>query len=169
MSINELLDEEGIDPKKLFDEKQYSTLVIDREGFSKAENDIADLIELLLQPTINREQSEEVFSSLKAKNAQEMLVQSIEAAETNEEKAKLIAACWECGLDFNKYYLVFTTLACHSDFMIALEAFTVIENAEHYPAQEVLAQALSIVNNTNSKHTSIINDLKVHLQNGFQE
>lgn len=169
MSINELLDEEGIDPKKLFDETEYSTLVINRDGFSKGENAIADLIEGLLLPHLSREQNEEIFKALKEKQAQAILVQSIELAETNEEKAKLVAACWETGLDFNAYYLVFAALAGHPDFMVAFEAFTVLENAEHYPPPEILAQALSIVSNSTTKHRAIQKELMEHLQNGFHE
>ena len=48
MDIKELLDEDAFDPEKLFNEKEYSTLIIKRDGFSKKENSSADLIEGLL-------------------------------------------------------------------------------------------------------------------------
>lgn len=33
--IEELLDDDALDPKKLFNEEEYSTLIIGREGFNK--------------------------------------------------------------------------------------------------------------------------------------
>ncbi len=168
MSINELLDEESLDPKKLFDENEYITLVIDREGFSKKENDIADLIEGLLLPEVTREQSEAIFKTLKEKNAQVLLVESIQAADSPDEKAKLTAACWECGLDFVNHFLFFATLACDAHFMLALEAYTVIEYTDATPNTDVLTQALSIVSNSKSPNTTIINDLKALIQERFQ-
>ena len=53
--IKELLDEDAFDPKKLFNEEEYSTLIIAREGFSKKENNAADLIESLLEKEITRQ------------------------------------------------------------------------------------------------------------------
>lgn len=167
MIVEELLDEEGLDPKKLFDEEQYSTLVIDREGFSKKDNDIADLIEGLLLPEVTREQAEEIFKVLKAKDARQMLVESIQVAENTEEKIKLTAACWECGLDFKDYFLFFSTLGCDPDFMLAFEAYTVIENTESNPSNEVLTQALSVVSNSTSKNDTILADLKANIESRF--
>jgi hypothetical protein len=168
MNVDDLLDEESIDPKRLFDEKQYSTLVIDREGFSKHDNAIADLIEGLLQPQLVREQAEEIFKLLKEKNAQTLLVDSIQVAETKAEKTKLIAACWECGLTFTAHFVFFVTLACDSDFMLAFEAYTVIENEETNPSEDILAQALSLVSNSKSPNSTILSDLKENIENRFQ-
>jgi hypothetical protein len=63
--IKELLDEDAFDPKKLFDEEEYSTLIIAREGFSKKDNTAADLLEGLLEKGITRQESEAIFLKLK--------------------------------------------------------------------------------------------------------
>ena len=66
--IKELLDEDAFDPKKLFDEEEYSTLIIAREGFSKKDNTAADLLEGLLEKGITRQESEAIFLKLKESN-----------------------------------------------------------------------------------------------------
>ena len=63
--IKELLDEDAFDPKKLFDEEEYSTLIIAREGFSKKDNTAADLLEGLLEKGITRQEREAIFLKLK--------------------------------------------------------------------------------------------------------
>ena len=110
MGVEELLDEEAFDPKKLFNEEEYSTLIIGREGLSKKENTTADLLEALLEPNITRQESEEIFSKLKDANAQKMMVDAIQAAEKVNEKTILAAACWESGLDFSAYFIYFVKI-----------------------------------------------------------
>ncbi len=158
--IDELLDDEAFDPKKLFDEKQYSTLIINREGFNKKQNEMADMLESLLDEKTTRTESEEIFAALKKESgAQQLLVEAIQAAERPAEKAKLVAACWEAGLDFTTYFLLFTELACHDDFALAMEALTVIENCEGQLDEKTLTEALTTAQNSKSKNTTLVNDL----------
>ena len=93
--IKELLDEDAFDPKKLFDEEEYSTLIIAREGFSKKDNTAADLLEGLLEKGITRQESEAIFLKLKENNSVELMVDAIKKAQRIEEKTILTAACWE--------------------------------------------------------------------------
>jgi hypothetical protein len=165
MDVKELLDDdESLDPKKLFDESQYSTLIVNREGFNKKENDIADLVESLLEKEISRAEMEEIFSKLKEKNAQAILVESIKKAKRASEKAILAAACWESGLDFTSEFLFFTELACDKDFALAMEALTVVENIEGPVADETLTQALILTQNSNSTNSSILEDLTENIK-----
>ncbi|NBQ47563.1 MAG: hypothetical protein EBU33_03805 [Sphingobacteriia bacterium] len=69
MDIKELLEEDAFDPQKLFNEEEYSTLILDREGFTKKENQVADLVMQLLDKEVTREEAEAVFSRLKELNA----------------------------------------------------------------------------------------------------
>ncbi|MBA3663317.1 MAG: hypothetical protein H0W61_03790 [Bacteroidetes bacterium] len=159
MNIKELLDDENLDPEKLFDENEYSTLLVNREGFNKKENDIADLIESLLEPEIDRAELEAIFSKLKEKNARGILIESIKKAGKVEEKTKLAAACWETGLDFTNDILFFTELACSNNFALAMEALTVVENIEGVIAEETLSKTIEIAQNCKSPNTSITEDL----------
>jgi len=164
MDIKELLDDENPDPKKFFDEKEYNTLIVNREGFSKKENDIADLIETLTSKDVTRAETEEIFSKLKSLNAAKMLVDEIAKAKHGENKAKLCAACWESGLDFTEHFLFFTELACSNDFNIAMEALTVVENIEGTISEEILTKALEIAQNTKSNNSTIIEDLILNIR-----
>lgn len=159
--LNELLDEDAFDPKKLFDESEYSTLIIDRGGFNKKENAVADLLESLLEPHVTRQESESIFSKLKESNSQKMLVDGIKAAERIEEKTILTAACWECGLDFSEDFLFFVDLACHSDFSLAMEALTVVESVAFDSAldQNTLINALNVVTASKSPNKELMQDL----------
>ena len=159
--INELLDEDAFDPKKLFNEEEYSTLIIDRGGFNKKQNNEADLLEALLEPNVTRTESEEIFSKLKETNAQPLMVNGIKSAQRIEEKAILTAACWECGLDFSKDFLFFVELAFDDDFKLAMEALTVVENCEGVIDEPTLTKALEITQQAKSKNTELISALMV--------
>lgn len=159
MDIKELLDDENPDPKKFFNEKEYNTLIVDREGFSKKENDIADLIETLFSPDLTRQEAEEIFSKLKSHNAVKMLVDEISNTTKNSQKAKLCAACWESGLDFTQHFLFFTKLAVSEDFNLSMEAFTVVENIEGTISENELTKALEIAENGKEANAAIREDL----------
>ncbi len=159
IDVRELLDDESLDPKKLFNEEEYSTLIIKRDGFNKSENNLADLVEGLLDENKTRAELEEIFSALKKANASEMLIASIKEAQKNSEKALLISACWECGLDFTQHFLFFTELSCSNDFNVALEALTVIESIEGMVDEDTLTKALVYAQNNKSKNQDLMADL----------
>jgi len=156
MDIKELLDDENPDPKKFFDEKEYSTMLIGREGFSKNQNDSADLIETILGKNVSRKDAEEIFLKLKNLKAAKLLTDTIKSAKSDRDKSKLCAACWESGLDFTGNFLFFTELACSNDFALAMEALTVVENIEGVILESDLIKGMEIAQNAKSKHASIL-------------
>lgn len=162
MDIKELLEEDAFDPQKLFNDEEYSTLILDRDGFTKKENQVADLVLQLLDKEVTREEAESIFSRLKELNATQLLLQSIAEAKRPSEKAKLVAACWETGLDFSKELLIFTELICQPDFELALEALTVAENTET-ATDENIAAALHLLNTSKEGSAELKNALKEHL------
>lgn len=159
MVIEELLDEEAFDPKKLFNEEEYSTLILDRGGFSKKENANADIVEALLDNKNTRQEDEALFAQLKELQAQDLLVNAIKSTHHEDFKIKLLAACWETGLDFSKHFLFFVDYACHDNFQIAMEALTVIENEEGTVEQSILEKAISMAQLSKSSHSVLIKDL----------
>ena len=154
--IKELLDEDAFDPKKLFDEEEYSTLIIAREGFSKKDNTTADLLEGLLEKGITRQESEAIFLKLKESNSVELMVDAIKKAERIDEKTILAAACWESCLDFTKHFLFFTEIACSDNLLLALEGLTVVENTEGTIDEDTLTKALVIAQSTKSKNKELV-------------
>jgi hypothetical protein len=159
IDVKELLDEDAFDPEKLFNEEEYSTLIINREGFSKKENNAADLVEGLLDKHVTREESEAIFSKLKDAHANQLLIDSIRSAQRVDEKAILAAACWESGLDFTNDFLFFVELACGGDFKLALEAITVVENCEGTIDENTLAKALQLTESAKELPKELAEDL----------
>jgi hypothetical protein len=142
--VNELLDDDAFDPKKLFNQDEYSTLLIKREGFSKSQNSSADLLEGLLKQNITRSETEAIFSKLKEVNAGKLMIDAINSAQRIDEKVLITTACWESGIDFTNDFLFFAQLSCHDNFNLSLEALTVLENIEGTIDEQTLAKALTI-------------------------
>lgn len=159
MGADELLDDDALSPEKLFNEKEFSTLIIDREGFSKKENNTADLIGNLLERENTREEDETIFLKLKAANSQRVIVEAISSAGRMEDKIKLTAACWECGLDFTAYFLDFVALVVQPDFQLALEALSVVESIEGSLDEPTLTKALEIAQTVKSDNKELVEDL----------
>jgi hypothetical protein len=159
MDIKELLDEDAFDPEKLFNEKEYSTLIINRDGFSKKENSSADLIESLLEKELTRQEAEEIFAKIKAAGSPDILVKAIRSAGRTDEKTKLVAAAWECGLDFSADFLLFAELACDDNFQLALEALSVVESTETDIPHDIVRSALEMARQSKSTNTHLISDL----------
>lgn len=164
MGVEELLDDNAFDPKKLFNEEEYSTLIIGREGFSKKENSVADLLESLVNKENTRQENEEIFTKLKESNAQKVMVSAIRDAKKTEDKRVLLAACWECGLDFSDYFLDFVKFAIHPDFQMALEALSVVENCEGQLDEKTLTEAMNLAQASKSPNTDLVQDLIENLK-----
>lgn len=132
-----------INPEKLFDENEYSTLVLGSDNTLKKDTDSIQAIEVLINKTSTREEKDEALIQLKENKAQGVLVNAIEQVKKAEHKAQLVAACWETGLDFGNYFLNFIALTTHTDYTIALEALTVLEEMEAEVDIERLQKALA--------------------------
>lgn len=164
MNEKDFSEEENSDPKKYFNEKEYSTIIVNREGFSKKQNEMADLINELLEKELSREETENIFKQLKEGNAQSVLVEAIQNVKKNDDKARLCAACWESGLDFTSYFSFFAGLSCNADFLLAMEALTVVENIPGKITEEELKNALVKARDTNNGNKDIIADLEENIR-----
>jgi predicted metal-dependent peptidase len=72
----------------------------------------------------------QLLSSLKHTNAVPMLVKAINDDKLMDIREYLVRSCWENGLDFSNYLSTFIDLLIHGDYMVAFEAYTVIESCE---------------------------------------
>jgi hypothetical protein len=132
-----------INPEKLFDETEYATIIIGSEGMSKKDTTNADDVTLLVSSKSTREEKDEALKALKENNAQEFMLNAISKTKNLAQKALLIAACWETGLDFSKHYSVFIDLITHENFVVSFEAFTVIQEMEAEIDGETLKASLA--------------------------
>jgi len=69
-----------------------------------------------------------LISELKDKESIPVLIAAIQNEKYYDERTELVACCWQNGLSYNVYLPVFIDLVINEVFLIAFEAFTVIEN-----------------------------------------
>ena len=143
-----------INPEKLFDENEYSTLVLGSENTLKKDTNSIHAIETVMSKSSTREEKDEALIQLKENKAQGVLVNSIEQVKKAEQKRLLIAACWETGLDFGNYFQTFIEHTAHTDYTIALEALTVMQEIEADIDLARLQKALVFL--TSIKNPSVI-------------
>ena len=126
---------------------------------------LAELIELLH----NTKHSEikksilNLLSELKNKDSVPILIASIKNERYLNELKDLVTCCWQNGMSYNEYLTVFIDLVIHHEFLIAFEAFTVIENIYGKIEDEIIEPEIVKINE------ALINsdEQKVHLLNGL--
>lgn len=153
------------DPEFYFDQSQFNTLMINTDEFAKKnEAEIRNLISLVTSK--ETEEKREALKLLKVEKGQEMLLYAIASPEFKEYRAKLLAACWESGLDFTKYFEFFLQLVLNADYQSSLEAITVVENMEGKIPEELrtlaIEKLLEAVAAGNEK-SELFKDLVAHL------
>ena len=121
------------DLKKYFDSKEYITTIIGKEEDSEPltidESKISALIALLTDPA-NKHIKEEALLTLKKEKGGNLLLLSIASPKAENVRHKLVAACWESEIDFSHYFSFFILLALDTDYLVSLEAITVISTME---------------------------------------
>lgn len=165
------------DLKKYFDSKEYITQIIGKDNDSEAEepadeNKISNLISLLTDPA-NKSLKESTLLTLKAEKGHELLLVAIASPEAQAQRHKLVAACWESEINFSNYLPFFILLALDNDYLVSLEAITVIStmegpfNKDHVTAgiEKVKAAKKDIT----TEKVVLLNDLVVTLEGFLQE
>ncbi len=88
-----------------------------------------------------------ILGSLKIQEAAPVMAEALETKEYKSLRKKLLTACWQNGLDYNSYLPVFIDIIIKEEWETGFEAFTVIENMETYPGQEIIDLSVSMINN----------------------
>ena len=91
---------------------------------------IAPLLAFVHQPIPKeaREKIFQLFTDLKHENSVDAFVAELKLETNLEILERMVAACWQNGLNYSQYLSWFVDLVIGQDFQIAFEAFTVIEN-----------------------------------------
>jgi hypothetical protein len=160
------------DLKKLFDEKRYVTAIVGAEGEmdipSSGEDKIATIISLLTDPK-NKDVKEEALVTLKKEKGADLLISAINSKKAKNNKHVLVAACWESEINFSKYLPFFVDLSLSDDYLVSLEAITVVENMEGpFNADELTASIKKVKEqqkNTSNERVVLLNDLVDTLTN----
>ena len=90
---------------------------------------IPELVSVLHNSDSNfiRKSASSVLFDLKEQEAVPYIIKSILDVENHEELNILVSACWQTGLDFSEHLVLFAEIFIREDYIVSLEAYTVIE------------------------------------------
>ncbi len=104
-----------------------------------------------------------IFFDLKNPESVEVLKSIIDETKDKDTKQVIVAACWENGLNFSVQLPFFVDLVLHEDYLISIEAFTVIENMPgpfvNEDVQQCLDTVYSWLDGPGSENEGIVNSL----------
>lgn len=91
---------------------------------------IAPLIDFLHSPVSSeaKELVYQLFIDLKHENSVAPMVRELKNEKDPVVLERLVASCWQNGLNYSKHLPYFVDLIIGEEFQIAFEAFTVVEN-----------------------------------------
>jgi len=87
-----------------------------------------------------------LLGELKEKESAHVLVETIQNEHFLPVRKELIAACWQNGLDYAPWLSQFVDWVIGHEMEIAFEAFTVIENLETFPEDEIREAEIRKIN-----------------------
>ena len=96
------------------------------------------LFELLIANPENEIQKEilKLLGTIKDKETIPVFIGALQSDKYASIRKEIATVCWQNGMDFSKYFDVFANIVINENWEIAFEAFTVIENFEHFPPEE---------------------------------
>ena len=157
-----------IDPKKLFDDKNYSTIILNNENadepIAKNKKKKVGLAKTILA-LIDSDKAD-LLKTLKDSSSQGILIDLIINPENKSYLSKLIALCWESGLDFGKHASLFFDLSINEDVFVSLEALTVLEQIENFSSKDDLEKGIELLKKgAKSKHANknLMGGTRLHL------
>ncbi|PLX12315.1 MAG: hypothetical protein C0597_13535 [Marinilabiliales bacterium] len=111
------------------------SLILETLDYIKHEgnNDMLNEVIQLLQntnDTIIRDEIVSILEHVKEQDSVSTIVHSLENADYEDILSLLVSACWKNGLDYSDSVEIFTDIFIKSDFQLAFDAFTVIDNVE---------------------------------------
>ena len=80
-----------------------------------------------------------LLGSVKDKESVNSFMRAIENEKYNAIRKTLISSCWQNGLDFSNFMPVFIDLIINDEWEVAFEAFTLIDNLEYLPDEDILS------------------------------
>jgi hypothetical protein len=130
---------------KLFDENNYSSMLVHTEAaVKKHQEEIKHLIELLTKEK-NRSALPELYKVLKAEKASVHLVfDAIETKEGIKHSKVLYETIWESDLDASEYISDLIKAFFISDIETCIEIFTVITNNCENVKEDQIDEAIDI-------------------------
>jgi len=90
------------------------------------------------------------LSRIRSTKAPALMARFLADPANAQIRIDLVRACWESNLDYSPHLLLFARLFIAEDFLLALEAFSVIENTclERPVSQTVLMEVSDLIKNS---------------------
>jgi hypothetical protein len=98
-----------------------------------------------VEPEIKTE-IKNLLGTVKDKETINGFMRAIEDDRYKPIRKSILIACWQNGLDFSTFLPVFIDLVIKEDWEIAFEAFTVIDNLEYLPNEEIIKKSVTKIN-----------------------
>jgi len=125
-----------------------------------------DLLNSLPEPEIEAE-IKNLLGTVKDKETINGFMRAIENDKYKPIRKSILMACWQNGLDFSTFLPVFIDLVINEDWEIAFEAFTVIDNLEYLPNEEILKKSVNKINkaltSTAEQKSYFLNEILIKL------
>lgn len=118
---------------------------VSREGNKDILREVIQLL-LITQETMVRDEIIKILENLREPDCTPVLVKAIENPEYQDILVLLISASWKNSLDFSPYIETFTDVFIKSDFQLAFDALTVIDNVEVIDAKIAEASVFRLEN-----------------------
>lgn len=87
-----------------------------------------------------------LLATVKNKETVSVFITAFEDEKYRPIWKTVLTACWQNGLDFSDYSLLFIELIIKEDWDIAFEAFTIIDNMEFIPDQKIIELSKKRIN-----------------------
>ena len=103
-----------------------------------------------------------IIENLKEQDCAPVLAESINNESNEEILALLVSACWKNGLSYDEYVETFVEIFIESEFMLAFEAFTVIDNMENISpnkADSCIIRLNNEIENTKEDKKQLLDEL----------
>lgn len=94
-----------------------------------------------------------LLTNMKQNSAVDILVSSLNEIKDINLYPELIRSCWENGLNFSAHLAFFSEIFIRSSYLVALEAFTVIEENIGKSSKKQIQEILSLLK-SNKKNLS---------------
>lgn len=83
-------------------------------------------------------QIQKLLGTVKDKETIPVFINALQEEHFQPIRKNIATVCWQNGLDFSDNIEVFVDLVINENWETAFEAFTVIDNLEHFPSAEVM-------------------------------
>lgn len=110
---------------------------------------IPELISLLRRTNKKeiKNQILEILNNLKTQASANELAQAIRKNKQKDLLSQLVAACWKNGMDYTEFIGDFIDIFLQYDYIMALDAFTVIENSTKHVSDDSIASIIKKLKN----------------------